>query len=224
MGHHHPTDRRHDLASIPPLRSSVIRAGAGAAAGAAALALMLGLAACGEAGEVDDATRDRVIALGDSAAMSLVRTLGGKLNGQLASTGPAGAIQFCAGEAQALTDSVSAVLGPEWEVKRTTQQTRNPRNAPDSLEAVALEHFRAADEAGEELTSHVQRTDAGDYRYYMPLRMGHMCLECHGQRDELDREVRDLLDTRYPADQATGYAEGDLRGVVRVTVPAEAVR
>ncbi len=188
------------------------------------LALPLVLSACGEPGEVDDATRARVVALGDSAAMSLVRTLGGKLNGQLATHGPAGAIHFCADEAQALTDSVSATLGPGWQVRRTTRQTRNPSNAPDSLEAVALERFAAADEEGEELTSYVQRTSSGDYRYYMPLRLGHMCLECHGPRDGLDRGVRDLLDTRYPVDQATGYAEGDLRGVVRVTVPADAVR
>jgi hypothetical protein len=233
MGHHHPTARRHDPMPTSPLPSPVLRPGTGAgasarpSAGAASLALVLalvlGLAACGEAGEVDGATRERVVALGDSAAMSLVRTLGGKLNGQLASNGPAGAIQFCAGEAQALTDSVSAALGPEWEVKRTTQQTRNPRNAPDSLEAVALQRFRAAEEAGEEMASHVQRTETGDYRYYMPLRMGHMCLECHGPREGLEREVRDLLDSRYPADQAAGYAEGDFRGVVRVTIPAEAV-
>lgn len=222
MGRYQRTLQRHDSMLTSPLRSPLLRSGT--AALGLMLALMLGLVACGDAGEVDDATRDRVVALGDTAAMSLVRTLGGKLNGQLASNGPAGAIQFCAGEAQALTDSVSAALGPEWEVKRTTRQTRNPRNAPDSLEAVALERFHAAEAAGEELASHVQRTETGNYRYYMPLRMGHMCLECHGQRDELDREVRDLLDTRYPADQATGYAEGDLRGVVRVTVPAEALR
>ena len=212
---------RHRRDPQRPKHSTRGRAVVGLAPG---LALALALGACGPAGEVDGATRDRVVALGDSAAMSLVRTLGGRLNGQLASHGPAGAIRFCAGEAQALTDSVGAALGPGWEVKRTTRQTRNPSNAPDSLEAVALERFAAAAEAGEEMTSYVQRTPAGHYRYYMPLRMGHMCLECHGPRDGLDHEVRNLLDARYPVDQATGYAEGDLRGVVRVTIPADAVR
>lgn len=226
MGHRRLSPRSNDRLPTSIPRRPVSRTGAGGAALALVLALGpgLGLAACGEADEVDGATRERVVALGDSAAMSLVRTLGGKLNGQLASNGPGGAIQFCAGEAQTLTDSVSDALGPGWEVKRTTRQTRNPRNAPDSMEALALQRFHAADSAGEELTSQVQRTEAGDYRYYMPLRLGHMCLECHGPRDGLDREVRDLLDNRYPVDQATGYAEGDLRGVVRVTVPADAVR
>lgn len=187
------------------------------------LAVLLALPGCDAPEEgIDDATRARVVALGDSAAMSLVRTLGGKLNGQLASGGPAGAIDFCAGEAQSLTDSISETLGAGWEVKRTTRRTRNPRNAPDSLEARALEFFHGADAAGEEPAHQVQRTPAGDYRYYMPLRMGRMCLECHGDRDTMDPAVRQVLDTRYPADQATGYHEGELRGVVRVTVPARA--
>ncbi|MFP4624058.1 MAG: DUF3365 domain-containing protein [Gemmatimonadota bacterium] len=182
-----------------------------------------GLVGCnaGEA-DLDDATRARVVALGDSAAMSLVRRLGGELNRQLATDGPAGAVQFCAGEAQALTDSVSDALGAGWAVKRTTLRARNPRNAPDSLESAALRYFHEADAAGQEREHWVQRTAAGDFRYYMPLRVAPMCLECHGERDRIDPAVRQVLETRYPTDEATGYREGDLRGVVRVTVPAEA--
>jgi hypothetical protein len=187
------------------------------------LAVLALATACGRGDDLDDETRARVVAAGDPAAMTLVRTLGGKLNGELATNGPAGAIRFCSGEALTLTDSVSRTLGPGWELKRTTRRTRNPRNAPDSLEAAALEYFHQADEAGEEPESHVQRTPAGDYRYYMPLRVGSMCLECHGPRDRIDPAVRQVLDTRYPADQATGYGAGDLRGVVRVTIPASAI-
>ncbi|MEJ2502763.1 MAG: DUF3365 domain-containing protein [Gemmatimonadota bacterium] len=178
---------------------------------------------CGTGAEIPESTRARVAAAGDSAAMTLVRTLGGKLNGQLASHGPAGAIEFCAGRARELTDSVSEALGPGWEVRRTTRRTRNPRNAPDSLEAVALEYFHAAEGRDSTPGSLVQRTPDGDYRYYMPLRLGSACLECHGPRDALDPAVRAVLDTRYPVDQATGYREGDLRGVVRVTIPGAAI-
>lgn len=185
--------------------------------------LAAGAGAC-DRPDLDGATRERVTALGDSAAMSLVRTLGGRLNAHLAAEGAGGAIAFCSTEAQSLTDSISGTLGPGWEVKRTTARTRNPRNAPDSLEAEALRHFRGFEAAGEELPhGHVQAAPGG-YRYYMPLRLGHMCLQCHGPRESLDPEVRRVLDTRYPADQATGYRQGDLRGVVRVTVPRDAVR
>lgn len=180
------------------------------------------LVACAETG-LDEGTRQRVVTLGDSAATALVETLGGRLNAHLANAGPRGAIEFCAGEAQALTDSVSGALGPGWAVKRTTTRTRNPANAPDSLEAEALLHFQQA-AADQELPEHlVQVTSDGDYRYYRPLRMGDMCLQCHGPSDAIDPDVRAVLDARYPADQATGYAEGQFRGLVRVTVPGTAV-
>jgi hypothetical protein len=180
--------------------------------------------ACGEA-SLDDATRERVVAAGDSAAMTLVRTLGGRLNVHLATGGPGEAIAFCSTEAQRLTDSLSTELGEGWEVRRTTLQTRNPRNTPDAREAEALTYFQTTLRDTGELAAHlVQATSDGDYRYYMPLQLGHMCLECHGPRDGLDPAVRRTLDERYPADRATGYARGDFRGVVRVTVPREAVR
>lgn len=202
---------------------------------AVTLTALTGLAATvagcgGDADEVDAGTRAEVVALGDSAAMTLVRTLGGKLNGALATGGAVHAVEFCAGEAQALTDSVSDALGAGWEVKRTTMRTRNPRNAPDSMEAEALTRFHDAESGraggggdGAEAEGFVQRTPSGDYRYYMPLRMGHMCLQCHGEPAEIDPGVRALLEERYPADQAWGYREGDLRGLVRVTVPRSAV-
>lgn len=185
--------------------------------------LPLVVAGCQADSEIDESTHARVVSVGDSAAMSLIRTLGGRLNSHLTMSGPAGAVQFCADEAQALTDSVSEALGPGWEVRRTTRQTRNPVNAPDSLEALALDYFHETHGLESPPESLVQRTATGDYRYYMPLRLGGMCIECHGPRDRLEPEVRRVLETRYPADQATGYSEGDLRGVVRVTVPAEAV-
>lgn len=202
----------------------------------AATAVFLLAGGCGGDGAIDDGTRAEVAALGDSAAMSLVRALAGHLNGALASGGPAEAITFCADRAQPLTDSISRSLGPGWEVKRTTLRTRNPLDAPDSLEALALRYFRERETGGSETAGsetaggdgsqegYVQRTAGGDFRYYMPLRVGHMCLQCHGDRSSLDPEVRRVLDERYPVDQATGYAQGDLRGVVRVTVPRAALR
>ena len=184
--------------------------------------LLLATVACAGP-QLDDRTRAEVVALGDSAAMSLVRTLGGRLNAHLATGGPGEAIEFCSAEAQSLTDSVSASLGPGWEVKRTTSRTRNPRNAPDSLEAEALRYFQEfADSATDDQPdNYVQQTPDGDYRYYMPLRLGPMCLQCHGPRETLEPAVRQVLDDRYPDDRATGYGQGDVRGAVRVTVPGQ---
>lgn len=51
-----------------------------------------------------------------------------------------------------------------------------------------------------------------------PLVVGGACLACHGPREDIDPDVREVLDRRYPEDEATGYATGDFRGAISVTV------
>jgi hypothetical protein len=46
------------------------------------------------------------------------------------------------------------------------------------------------------------------------------CTTCHGPRESLSVGTRAVLEARYPDDEATGYAEGALRGLIRVTFPA----
>jgi hypothetical protein len=47
-----------------------------------------------------------------------------------------------------------------------------------------------------------------------------LCLQCHGTADTIAPEVRQAIETLYPNDLATGYTVGELRGLIRVTVPA----
>lgn len=143
---------------------------------------------------LDEATRGRVVALGDSAAMTLVRTLGGRLNAHLASGAPGQAVAFCSAEALVLTDSVAASLGPGWELKRTTTRTRNPANQPDSLETEALRFFTERADSAEQPEHLVQVAGDGGFRYYLPLRIGPMCLQCHGPGNALEPTVRGALD------------------------------
>jgi hypothetical protein len=138
--------------------------------------------------------------------------------------GPAGALEFCSIEALPLTRSVQAGLEGGLQLKRTSFRVRNPSNAPDEAEEEALLHFEEAIRAsGEAPASYVQWVSAQEYRYYKPLFVAEPCLTCHGQLEALDEDVRALLAERYPEDLATGYASGDFRGVVRVTVPAGSV-
>jgi hypothetical protein len=44
------------------------------------------------------------------------------------------------------------------------------------------------------------------------------CLQCHGDPAKFTPEVRKILASRYPADMATGYKAGDLRGMLSVRV------
>jgi hypothetical protein len=65
----------------------------------------------------------------------------------------------------------------------------------------------------------VEVLPGGTVRYYRPLLVVPMCVTCHGPRESLPDEVQRLLAERYPEDAATGYGPGELRGVIRVTLP-----
>lgn len=166
--------------------------------------------------------RDSVVAIGAETARELATTLFGRLQDVLAAEGPVGAVAFCSVEGLPLTTEVSRRTG--FEVKRTSFRVRNPANAPDSLERAVLTRFEAESATGDSLSSRfVQRTPAGDFRYYQPLRIQPLCMQCHGPADELADGVAEVLAERYPGDAATGYEVGDFRGMIRVTVPAAAV-
>lgn len=192
------------------------------------MALFVGaVAACApgadEAAVVDDETSARVVAVASPAASRLAGTLSGELMAAVREGGPAHAIDFCATEALELTGRVAAESGEGWQVKRTARRVRNPANAPDDLEADALDRFHAAETEGDRLEELVQRTSEGDYRFYRALRIAPLCMECHGPREAMQPAVLEALDARYPDDQATGYTEGELRGLIRITVPAAAI-
>jgi hypothetical protein len=165
--------------------------------------------------------RAEVAGIGESAATALRDGLSARLMAAMAEGGPELAIDVCAVEALSLTDSIAAV-SRATAMKRTSLRTRNPDNAPDAAERAALEWFGERESAGERPASLVERDGSG-YRYYSPLRVAPPCVNCHGPRELLAPATRTALDARYPDDTATGYSPGDLRGLIRVTVPAGAV-
>lgn len=162
-----------------------------------------------------------VVQIAEPLAGELLRTLVGRLMGAMEEGGPTQALEFCSTEAIPLTRTVEGGAPRGVALKRTSFRYRNPNNAPDDAEELALRFFEDAILNSGEVPGHyVQRVSEGELRYYKPLFVAQVCLQCHGPRDEMDPEVLEVLDTRYPGDLATGYSAGDLRGVVRVSVPA----
>lgn len=184
---------------------------------------LLGLAGCGERlPEVTPEENARVVQVAEPAAAELMRTLLGRLDAALEEGGPAHAIDFCSMDAIPVTRLVEAGLEGGLSLKRTSFRYRNPDNAPDEAEELALRYYEDEILAGREPPAHyVQRVSEGELRYYRPLFVAEFCLRCHGERERMDPEVRAKLDARYPEDLATGYEAGDFRGLVRVSVPAE---
>jgi hypothetical protein len=166
-----------------------------------------------------------VAEVGAAAAMQLRETLVRRLTAAIDSGGTASAIDVCALEAGGITDLIARELGTGVVVKRTSTRVRNPGNAPDSLEQAALAHFASAgDTAGQLPDWYVQPAGDGVHRYYEPLRVVQLCVQCHGPVDSIAPDVRAVIADRYPDDRATGYTPGDFRGLIRVSVPASAVR
>lgn len=196
-----------------------------------ALALALALGACADArtpeptAEPWPTPEQETLASekGAAAADALVGTLIGHLTAALDSAGPEGAIDFCATEALLLTaDAVATMQGID--IKRTSTRVRNPANAPDSLEALALAYFEEQLGATGALpTAWIQPEGDAALRYYRPLVVNQLCVQCHGPMGALSPAVLAALDERYPDDEATGYLAGDFRGLIRVRVARSAL-
>lgn len=157
------------------------------------------------------------LAVARDAAMALGGDLMSMLTRELARGGQTAAIAVCADSAQERT---SRHQRAGVAVRRIGTRVRNPGNAPDDVERQVLARFAATISAGRAPadTAFVARTSAGgmELRFLRPLRVQELCLGCHGPADQLSPEVRQILASRYPDDQATGYAVGDLRGAVSV--------
>ena len=176
------------------------------------------------AAAIDPVPGDTAAAVSEVArpvATALVQTLGGNLMTAMEEDGPVGAMEFCNVQALPLTRQVAAEQG--MQVKRTSWRLRNPSNAPDELEVVALRHFEPVRAADSEAEPWVQRDPDGGWRYYQPLPTAQACLNCHGSPEELAPGVADALARLYPEDEATGFEVGSLRGLLRVTVPTDAL-
>jgi hypothetical protein len=175
--------------------------------------------------EVTPEEGSRVLQVAEPAANALLRTLVDHLTTALEDGGPREAAEFCSIEAMPLTRMSEAGLEQGMALKRTSFRYRNPDNAPDQAEEMALRYFEEAILDGGPLPAHfIQRVSEEELRYYKPLLMGEFCLHCHGDPEALDPGVQAILEATYPGDLATGYQAGDFRGVVRVSVPARLVQ
>lgn len=169
-------------------------------------------------GTLSENERDTVLEKGRQAAKALVDSL---LNAQLKAAmeagGPTNAIQVCQQVAQPMTASTASAFEGVT-IRRTSLRVRNPANAPDPIDRELLEAWQAGHSAGDLLPPEDVILDGSMARYYAPITVKALCLNCHGKRAELEPQVTAMLDKYYPDDQAHGYSEGDFRGAVRVDV------
>jgi hypothetical protein len=171
------------------------------------------LVACDRPAPTAEETR-QVTATGAAAAKTLMDSLGTQLKTAIQGVGPAGAIGVCQQAAMPIT-AAAGVSHDGVSIRRTTLKPRNPANAPDEMDRDVLTRLSELKPPPAEIVEW-----QGDIaRYYKPLVIQEICLNCHGDPKTFAPDLAAALKERYPDDLATGYALGDLRGVIRVDVP-----
>jgi hypothetical protein len=159
---------------------------------------------------------------GERAINRLGATLLNEVTVAMAKVGAEKAVDVCHLKALPLTGEIIAGMPRITGVKRTSLRLRNPANAPDPAEKLALARVEKDLANGilpKLLLQRVERPGGTpEWRVYRPVGVAPACVTCHGPRESLAPDLAARLAARYPDDQATGYAAGQWRGLIRVTV------
>lgn len=184
--------------------------------------LVLGFVAVVALGAAESVPQDeKARQLGANAAAELQRVLKEELTAAIQAGGPGQAIRVCSQKALLLTRDIPQKMElPVMTIKRTSLRWRNEMNRPDAFEEKILTDLEARVKA-EAPMEPVLLLQNKAYHYFEPIRTGGFCLTCHGSEEKMPENVRNALNALYPADRARGYAAGDFRGVIHVTIPQE---
>jgi len=146
------------------------------------------------------------------------------LLGEMAKSGPEGAVETCRDQAPALARQASAESG--WSVRRVSLKNRNPKAQPDAWERAALQDFDRRAAAGAapaslERAELVRGADGqAELRYMRALPVIELCTQCHGTPEKISPAVAAKLKVLYPQDQGVGYQVGEIRGAMTLRKPA----
>ena len=138
------------------------------------------------------------------------KNLKGALMAAMEAGGTVAAIPMCQAQAPSLTKGTADVV-----VGRTSDKLRNPANAGPRWATDLVDTLRASPTI-EYLTTTLPDGHVG---YVERIDTGALCLKCHGAK--LTPETAAALAASYPADTATGFTLGEMRGVFWADVDAK---
>lgn len=165
----------------------------------------------------DAPVADASTARAQAAIADLGQRLRSALVARMQADGPVAAVAFCHEEAPVIAASVSSTHGVA--IGRTSDRHRSPANAPGEWQQAVLGEFAERVKAGAEpqQLDYIERGET--FRYARAIRTEGPCLVCHGTA--VSAAVESAIAERYPEDRATGYAEGELRGLFWVEIEAD---
>lgn len=111
-------------------------------------------------------------------------------------------VEVCKEAAPKVADQVSEQY--DVAVGRTSFKVRNPDNAPRAWAEPYVEE-RVKEDV-------VLMGPKDTLAYLSPIKTAAVCLNCHGTAEQIPEDVQQMIAEAYPQDEATGFAEGDLRG------------
>jgi len=160
--------------------------------------------------------------IGESAMNWLGSIMIRELSRAVAKDGLEGAVDVCHLKSLPMTDGRLAAFPQITAVKRTSLRLRSPANAPDAADQLALDEVVKAlanDTAPKVLVQRIDRPNAApEWRVYRPLGVMPECVGCHGDPGQQSPALHEKLSRLYPDDKSTGFAVGEWRGLMRVTV------
>lgn len=162
------------------------------------------------------ASDDAILTEARKVATTLPPKLIVALQDEIKKSGAEAAIPVCKDMAPKMAGEISQQTG--WKIKRVSLKARNDARAiPDAWETAALEDFDKRAAAGEAPMKLEKGEKVGDeYRYVKALPVQALCLNCHGPTETMSPGIKAALGQHYPNDRATGYTEGQIRGVISV--------
>lgn len=129
--------------------------------------------------------------------------------------GPPAAVAVCQTKARQIAAELSAATG--FDISRTSLKVRNPGNQPQAWQQTVLEDFEHQKQAGKpvgQLTFIAVSDDGEQLRMMKAIGTEAVCLTCHGEN--IDASLQAEINRLYPADEATGFHQGDIRGAFSV--------
>jgi len=166
---------------------------------------------------------EEIKTIGQKATKELMMELKSNLVKAINGEGIVGAISFCADKAEEITKEVNNKL-INVKVSRVSEKYRNPENKPDEIDKKVLKYFEEKLKEGKlppYYITAVKENGKVFYIFYKPLRVNQFCLNCHGSVNEMKPEIVKVIRKKYPEDRAINYKPGDLRGAVKVVIPAD---
>jgi len=126
--------------------------------------------------------------------------------------GPGSAVTFCNEHAMTLTNTLSGDYN--CIIQRVSDKYRNPANKLSATDKKVLAKMISS-----KALNPVMISENGRMVYYKPIKIAMpACLSCHGSTGkEMDAKTLEIIRLKYPDDLATGYKEGDIRGLWKIT-------